>query len=199
MVNAVIAERSPEAVRAVAQAGHEVLSHSYAMDVIPALLSDEEDRRNIERCTRLLEEASGVPVKGWLSPRGTSSARTVRLLAEHGYKWYGDVFDDDLPYVQFFDQHKIVAIPLSTDVNDMPFMKYGNAPETMVKAFDESLQIALTRTERPALIDVTVHAHIFGRPRGAFYYERIIEKASGHSSVWVGTRLQIADHVLSMD
>ena len=44
MVNAVIAERAPEAVKAVADAGHEVLSHSYAMDVIPALLSDDEER-----------------------------------------------------------------------------------------------------------------------------------------------------------
>ena len=45
MVNAVIAERAPEAVKAIADGGHEVLSHSYAMDVIPALLSDEEERR----------------------------------------------------------------------------------------------------------------------------------------------------------
>ena len=41
MVNAVLAERHPQAIRAVAQAGHEVLSHSYAMDVIPVLLSEE--------------------------------------------------------------------------------------------------------------------------------------------------------------
>src|SRR6201998_3364080 len=47
MVNAVIAERAPETVRAIADAGHEVLSHSYAMDVIPALLSEDEERRNI--------------------------------------------------------------------------------------------------------------------------------------------------------
>ena len=68
MVNAVIAERAPEAVKAVAEAGHEVLSHSYAMDVIPALLSDEEERANIARCTALLEKASGHKVVGWLSP-----------------------------------------------------------------------------------------------------------------------------------
>jgi peptidoglycan/xylan/chitin deacetylase (PgdA/CDA1 family) len=198
MVNAIIAERLPEAVRAVAEAGHEVLSHSYAMDVIPALLSDDEDSRNITRCTRLLEQACRVPVKGWLSPRGTSSARTVRLLAEHGYKWHGDVFDDDLPYVQTFDGRKIVAIPLSTDVNDMSFMKYGNAPDTMLKAFDESLEIALGMKDRPAIVDVTVHAHIFGRPRGAFYYEKIIEKASANAEVWIATRAQIADHMLSL-
>ena len=33
MVNAVCAERAPEAVKAIADGGHEVLSHSYAMDV----------------------------------------------------------------------------------------------------------------------------------------------------------------------
>src|SRR5580658_1561559 len=55
MTNAVIAER-----------GHEVLSHSYAMDVIPALLSDEDERKNIERCTALLETASGQKIIGWL-------------------------------------------------------------------------------------------------------------------------------------
>jgi len=34
MVNAVCAERAPEAVKAIADGGHEVLSHSYAMDVV---------------------------------------------------------------------------------------------------------------------------------------------------------------------
>src|SRR5438093_7613255 len=76
MVNAVIAERAPQAVKAVADGGHEVLSHSYAMDVIPALLSDEEERKNIERCSRLLEQASGRKVAVWLSPRGTSKPTT---------------------------------------------------------------------------------------------------------------------------
>ena len=51
--------RAPEAVKAVADAGHEVLSHSYAMDVIPALLSDDDEKNNIELCTVLLEKAAG--------------------------------------------------------------------------------------------------------------------------------------------
>ena len=70
------------------------------MDVIPALLSDEDERKNIERCTKLLEKASGKKIVGWLSPRGTSKPSTPKLLAEAGYRWYGDVFDTDLPYVQ---------------------------------------------------------------------------------------------------
>jgi hypothetical protein len=196
MVNAVIAERAPETIRAIADAGHEVLSHSYAMDVIPALLSGDEERKNIARCTALLEKASGRRIEGWLSPRGTSSAATPRLLIEAGYRWYGDVFDDDLPYVRTFDEGEIVAIPLGTDVNDMQFMKYGNAPKTMLESFHENIAIAREKSEL-SLIDVTCHAHIFGRPRGAYYYEKIVDAAARDPDIWIGTRAQIAHHVLA--
>ena len=94
MVNAVCAERSPEAVKAIAEGGHEILSHSYAMDVVPALLSDADEKKNIERCTALLEKASGQKIVGWLSPRGTSKLTTPALLVEAGYRWYGDVLED---------------------------------------------------------------------------------------------------------
>ncbi len=197
MVNAVVAERAPDAVKAVADGGHEVLSHSYAMDVIPALLSDEEERKNIERCTRLLEQASGQRIRGWLSPRGTSRKETPKLLADAGYRWYGDVFDTDLPYVRRFGDKKIVAIPLSYDVNDMPSMKYGNAPKMMLEAFEEVIGIARERDDELRIIDVTSHAHIFGHHRGAYYYEKIIEKAVSANDIWIGTRAQIADHVLA--
>jgi peptidoglycan/xylan/chitin deacetylase (PgdA/CDA1 family) len=197
MVNAVIAERAPEAVKAIAEQGHEVLSHSYAMDVIPALLSDAEERANIERCTKLLENASGQKIQGWLSPRGTSKPTTPRLLAEAGYRWYGDVFDADLPYVVSVGTKNIVAIPLSYDVNDMPSMKYGNAPKMMLDAFDEVIEIARERDDELRIIDVTSHAHIFGHHRGAYYYEKIIEQAVSSPDIWVGKRAQVADHVLS--
>ena len=177
MVNAVCAERAPEAVKAIADGGHEVLSHSYAMDVVPALLSDEDEKKNIERCTRLLEKASGQKIQGWLSPRGTSKPTTPRLLADFGYRWYGDVFDADLPYVQTYGDKKIVAIPLSYDVNDMPSMKYGHPPKMMLDSFNEVIDIARSREDELRIIDVTNHAHIFGHHRGAYYFEKIIEKA----------------------
>jgi peptidoglycan/xylan/chitin deacetylase (PgdA/CDA1 family) len=199
MVNAIIAERSPDTVKAIAERGHEVLSHSYTMDVIPALLSDAEERNNIARCTALLAAASGKPVRGWLSPRGTSRTETPRLLAEAGYRWYGDVFDSDLPYVKKAGNGTIVAIPLGTDVNDMPFMKYGNPPKLMLESFDENLTVARDHATGPSMIDVTAHAHIFGRPRGAYYYEKIIALATSAPDVWLATRAEIAEHVSSIE
>ena len=69
MVNAVVARARAGGGQGDRRRGHEVLSHSYAMDVVPALLSDEDERKNIERCTRLLEQASGRKIEGWLPAR----------------------------------------------------------------------------------------------------------------------------------
>jgi hypothetical protein len=48
------------------------------------------------------------------------------------------------------------------------------------------------------IIDVTSHAHIFGHHRGAHFYERVIELAMTSPDIWVGTRAEVADHVLSV-
>ncbi len=198
MTNAVIAERAPATVKAIADNGHEVLSHSYAMDVVPALLSDADERANIARCTELLEQASGRKIVGWLSPRGTSKPSTPKLLAEAGYRWYGDVFNTDLPYVVGQGNKRIVAIPLSYDVNDMPSMKYGHPPRMMLESYNEVIEIARAGNGELRIIDITSHAHIFGHHRGAYFYDKIIEQAMSSPDIWVGTRAQIADHVLGV-
>jgi peptidoglycan/xylan/chitin deacetylase (PgdA/CDA1 family) len=198
MVNAIVAERAPATVKAIADRGHEVFSHSYAMDVIPALLSDADERKNIERCTKLLEKASGRKIVGWLSPRGTSKLTTPQLLAEAGYRWYGDVFNTDLPYVVSHGNKRIVAIPLSYDVNDMPSMKYGHPPRMMLDSFNEVIDIARAGKDELRIIDVTSHAHIFGHHRGAHYYDQIVGNAMASPDIWVGTRAEIAEHVLSV-
>lgn len=197
MINAVIAERHPVAVKAAASAGHEIASHSYAMDVLPVMMKEDEERANLRRCTDLLQNVSGQPIKGWLSPRATPSANTARLLSEAGYVWYGDTLADDLPWIETCGNRKIVAIPLSTDVNDMRSMKDGAPASAMLSTFEEQLVRLRNYDHGPAVIDVTVHAHIFGRPHGAHYFERVVAMAMSAPDIWVGTRLDIANAVLA--
>jgi hypothetical protein len=199
MTNAVIAERHPAAVKAVAAAGHEVVSHSYAMDVMPVMMKEDEERANIKRCTDLLQNVSGQAIKGWLSPRATPSANSGRLLTEAGYVWYGDTLADDLPYVEAHGGKKIVAIPLSTEVNDMRSMKDGAPIPSIVSTFEEQLARVRECETAPVQIDCTVHAHIFGRPHGAYYFQKVVEVACRSPDVWVATRLEIANAVLQRE
>ena len=50
-----------------------------------------------------------------------------------------------------------------------------------------------------AIIDVTCHAHIFGHPRGAYFYGKIVEAAAACKDVWIARRIDIANHVLAQE
>jgi hypothetical protein len=145
-----------------------------------------------------------VRPRGWISPRGTPSAESARLLVEANYAWQGDVFDDDRPYLQIFDQGaaagtgagRIVAIPLSMEVNDLPHaMRFGRSPGQYVELFDEALAHMLADDSEAVILDVTAHAHVYGRPAGAWAFEAIAAKAGSRDDVWLATRGEIAAHV----
>ncbi|MGI5212028.1 polysaccharide deacetylase family protein [Plantactinospora sp. CA-290183] len=196
MVSGVLAERDPELVSAIAGAGHEIVAHGYAQEIVPAGLSADADRDNISRTTELLRAATGESPRGWISPRGTPGAETARALLAAGYAWHGDVFDDDRPYLQLFGEGRIVGIPLTMEINDLPHaMRFGRSPRQFVENFDDLLTAALADPEEAVLIDVTAHAHCYGRPAGAWAYEAIAQRVRDRRDVWVATRAEIARHV----
>ena len=198
MVSGVLAERVPETVRAIADAGHEIVAHGYGQEIVPVLLDQAGDRDNIERSTRLLTAVVGAAPLGWISPRGTPGPDTARLLHEAGYLWHGDVFDDDRPYLQDFLDGPLVGIPLTMEVNDLPHaMRYGRSPRQFVEIFEDALAGALADPDESVIIDVTAHAHCYGRAPGAHAYQTIAELVRARDDVWLATRAQIAQHVLS--
>lgn len=195
-VSGIMAERHPEIVRAIAAADHEVVAHSYAMDIVPAYLGDDEERANIRRTTDLIAQATGKRPTGWISPRSTPSLRTPRLLVEAGYDWHGDTLNDDLPYLVRFGSRQIVAFPNNTEVNDLPlYMRHGNSPRVYLEIFEDWLRSVRERETGAVRMDPAIHAHVFGRQPGLSFYERVIEIAKAADDVWIGTRAQAVAHV----
>jgi peptidoglycan/xylan/chitin deacetylase (PgdA/CDA1 family) len=198
MVSGIMAERHADIVRAIADAGHDVAAHSYAMDIIPIYLNEEEERANIRRTADLIERATGKRPLGWVSPRGTPSPRTARLLAEEGFTWHGDTLNDDLPYLVRFGQKSIVAIPSNMEINDLPLaMRYGNSHRMMIETFEDWLHYVRTRETGAAKVDPTIHSHVFGRIPGIMAYERLMQMATDADDIWIGTRSAAAAHLKS--
>ncbi len=194
-VSGIMAERHPEIVARMARDGHEIVAHSYTMDMIPAYLDEEEERENIRRTVALIERAAGVRPKGWISPRSTPGLRTPRLLAEAGFEWHGDTRNDDLPYLVKFGPRSIMAFPNNTEVNDLPlYMRHGNSPRVMLEIFEDWLQSARERETGPVRMDPAIHTHVFGRQPGLSIYERIIEISKAADDVWIGTRSEAVAH-----
>jgi peptidoglycan/xylan/chitin deacetylase (PgdA/CDA1 family) len=198
MVSGILAERAPQKVKAIAAAGHEIVAHSYAQDIVPAMLSPEQDLENITKTTTLIEQVAGVRPRGWMSPRGTPSASTIRQLIAAGYTYHSDVLDGDMPYAQVFDTGEIIAIPFTMDVNDLPHaMRFGRSPRQFIENFDDYLAHTLKAPDWPIIIDVTAHCHCYGRPGGAWAYEEIARSVRGRDDIWLTTREAIANYVIA--
>jgi peptidoglycan/xylan/chitin deacetylase (PgdA/CDA1 family) len=200
LVSGIMAERHPEIVRDIAQAGHELVAHSYAMDIVPVYLDEVAERANIRRTADLIEQAAGVRPQGWVSPRGTPSPRTPRLLAEEGFTWHGDTLNDDLPYrVDFEDGRSIVAFPGNMEVNDLPvYLRHGNAPRQLMELYEDWYAYARDVELGPARLDPTIHSHVFGRPIGMSVFEKMLAHAKAAPDIWTGTRGEAVAHIRSL-
>jgi len=60
-------ERHPEIAREWMGQGHEIAGHSYAQEISTYTLSREEERENIRKSVRAIEQATGERPVGWCS------------------------------------------------------------------------------------------------------------------------------------
>jgi polysaccharide deacetylase family protein (PEP-CTERM system associated) len=84
-----VAERHPELVRRIADAGHEVASHGHAHRLVYDQTPDAF-REDVRRAKGLLENAGGRPVGGFRAPSYSITPRSLwalDVLIEEGY-WY---------------------------------------------------------------------------------------------------------------
>jgi len=192
-VSGLLAERYPALVAAIAEAGHPVAGHSWAQNVLPAYQTAEEEAADLGRCIASLRAASGSPPRGWLSPRCTPSPRTSGLLAAAGFRWHADIFDADLPYRLDTGSGPIVAMPFTMEVNDMPlYVRYGSEPEAFSRVFERIVAGWPQIGNRPGCLDLTVHAHVFGRPYGLIELRHALDIARRYPWAWLADHERLA-------
>jgi len=190
----VVAELHPDLPAAIAGQGHVVAAHGWSQGTLPAYLTEEAEDADIARCVSVLTRTAGTHPRGWLSPRCTPSAHTSRLLAKHGFRWHADMFDSDLPYPVSTDSGAIIGMPFTMEVNDMPlYVRYGNEPDVFTRTL-EKIVSGWPRLGLPhACLDVTVHAHVFGRPYGALALLDSLALVRRHEWCWLTDHARLAD------
>ena len=89
-----VAEHFPAVVRRIADAGHEIASHGMYHERVFAL-RPEQFREDVVKAKGLLEDAGGVPVRGYRAPSWSIDARTPwahAILQEAGYTYSSSVY-----------------------------------------------------------------------------------------------------------
>jgi peptidoglycan/xylan/chitin deacetylase (PgdA/CDA1 family) len=194
-VSGILAERYPDLMRAIASAGHVVAAHGWSQHIIPSYQSAEEETRDLARCSAAIEKSTGDRPTGWLSPRCTPSMRTSELLAKSGFAWHADFFDSDLPSRHATPAGAITAVPFTMEVNDMPlYVRYGSEPEAFTRILERIVANWPRLGRPPGCLDITVHAHVFGRPIGAIEFMNSLEAARRYGDwAWLTEHRTLAD------
>jgi polysaccharide deacetylase family protein (PEP-CTERM system associated) len=89
-----VAERHPALVRRIASLGHEIASHSYWHRLVYELTPDGF-RADLARARSVLEDAAGVPVRGFRAPSYSVTARSLwalDVLVDEGYAFDASIF-----------------------------------------------------------------------------------------------------------
>lgn len=123
------AEKAPDLVRTIQQAGHEIQSHGYG-HVLLTRLTPQRFRADLERSKRLLEDIIGQEVYGYRAPAFTITRDTLwalDVLAETGFRYDTSIFPVRTPRYGVAgapDYPHLLRTPGGTEIRELPVASY---------------------------------------------------------------------------
>jgi putative urate catabolism protein len=194
---AMAAERHPEVIRAMVQAGHEICSHGYRW-IDYQYMEEAEERAHLQRAIEILTELTGERPLGWYTGRTGPNTRRL-VMEEGGFLYDSDTYDDDLPYWEPTSPagKPHLVIPYTLDTNDMRFTQvqgFHTAEQFfqyLKDAFDTLYEEGATA---PKMLSIGLHCRLIGRPGRLVGLKRFLEYAQSHERVWFARRVDIARH-----
>ena len=123
------AETYPDAIKEVADRGHEIACHGYEYENF-GLLSYEEQKERIGKAVEAIEKACGKKPVGFRAPIGDLMLKTLDIVREYGMLYSSDLFDDDRPYFMKVNDagDEILQIPMQWANFDLPYFAFHYRP-----------------------------------------------------------------------
>ena len=145
---------------------------------------------------------AGKPPAGWHT-KSSRSEHTRQLIAEAGFLYDSDAYNDDAPYyvpVKTRTGHRQhLVLPYAFDTNDMRFFEgyqfvhARDFVDYVVAAFDE---LWSEGAHAPRMMTVGLHTRIIGRPGRIDALRQFLKHAQQKKRTWFATREAIAQHWL---
>ncbi len=141
-------------------------------------------------------KACGARPLGWYT--GRVSANTRRLVvADGGFLYDSDVYNDDLPYWSTVDGKAHLIIPYTLDNNDMKFgtAQGFNTGEDFFTYLRDAFDTLYREGEtQPKMMSIGLHMRLVGRPGRIAGLARFLDHIQRHDKVWICRRVDIARH-----
>ena len=196
-VNAAVALRYPSLIQACTGQGWEVIANGLDMDHLHhAGLAPDDEAQLISSTLAILRQASGQPVRGWLSPAKSESANTLALLGEAGLDYVCDWVNDDMPYPMQTPAKTLHAMPHPIDIDDHTILVQNHHTEDdfrdqLCDQFDLLYRESATQGGR--VMAISLHPWVIGQPYRIGALEQALKHIMAHRGVWAATGSEILD------
>lgn len=174
------------------QDGHETACHGWLWRPHADYDDPATEAADLDRAGAAIAAVTGRQPVGFFC-RGAESPWTRGLLAERGYLYTSNGFDDDLPY----RDGALTVVPYALDSNDMKFFHPNGfvRAQDMVDYVTDALDVLEAEAARgqTRLLNIGFHLRITGRPGRFRAFDTILaELANRRDRLWIATREDIA-------
>ncbi len=185
------AERHPDSVRAIAEAGHEIAHHGYT-HTSPTELAEGEQRDELERGLAILREYGRVT--GYRSPSWEVTAFTRSVLREQGFTYASNQLDDIFPYM---NPDGLAELPVSWILDDAPHFWFANDTwSKTIRSPREVLDVWLPEIDgiaaQGAHVMLTMHPMLIGRPSRLEMLDTVLSHLR-RTGAWIASSHEVAE------
>ena len=178
-LNASVCDTYPRLVEACVESDWEILAHGYVQRAIN-VESDERDviRRTVQR----IAQQTGRRPRGWMGPGLHETYATPDILAEEGIEYCCDWVNDDQPYSMRVSRGRLVSIPYTVELNDIPIFLVQHHPSSeMFERARDTLGVLLREGAQSArVLPISVHPYITGVAHRMPYFEHLLDHLLQH-------------------
>lgn len=194
-VNTRLAERTPYLMDLLKERDDEILCHGYHMDALHyGGQARDAEAELVKRSLEELRKLSGQSVTGWLSPVKNESEHTPELLADNGIEYFCDWVNDELPYEFRTESGPLIAMPLSTELDDRFILQNNQHSETAyVEQIGDACDFLIEEAGQQCgrILALTIHPWLLGQPHRIAYLEQVLAQLSARPQVWTATASEI--------
>ena len=197
-LNMAVLEHFPEIAEAMVQRDWDFMSHGIYNTRFLYTMSEEQEREYYRDSIDTLKRHTGKQLKGMLGPAITGTERTPELMAEAGLIYYTDWMYDDQPAPIKVKSGKLVSVPYSIELNDVPVFANsfeGDYFSLICKAqFD---QLYKEGAESGRVMCIALHPYLIGQPHRIKYLDDVLGYIMSHDGVWQTTADEIAEYYIA--
>ena len=198
-LNLAVLEHFPEVAEAMIERDWDFMSHGIYNTRYLYTYSEEQEREFYRDSIETLKRHTGKTLKGMLGPALSGTERTPDLMAEAGLLYHTDWMHDDQPVPIKVKSGKLVSVPYSIELNDVPILgrnhHEGDYFARICKAqFD---QLYKEGAESGRVMCIALHPYLIGQPHRIKYLDEILGYIMSHDGVWQTTADEIAEYYIA--